>query len=278
MEKNDLIENLQTLGIPRREAEVYLALLQKSDFTAPEIAKITSVTRTKSYEILQNLVKKGLCTEHYRNGVKTFSCINPEIVMEGIKSEYDKKKKVADEVQQKLFEIHESGTGENNPLDYIEVLTDGATIKERWQTIQSGTEKELLIFTKPPYTGTLEDNIDSQSDVMHKGITYKSIYEYKDAITPAGQEELAAIVESYINLGEEARLIDELPMKLVISDETITMFALNDRISLEPSITTMLVNHPSFAFAMKKMFQAIWENSLTLDEYREKTLVNKTTS
>jgi HTH-type transcriptional regulator, sugar sensing transcriptional regulator len=56
-------------------------------------------------------------------------------------------------------------------------------------------------------------------------------------------------------------------MKLVISDVTITMFALNDRISLKPSITTMIVNHPSFAFAMKKVFEAIWNSSITLEEY-----------
>jgi sugar-specific transcriptional regulator TrmB len=44
----EIIDNLQYLNIPRREGEVYLALLQKKEFTAPEISKITSVSRTKS--------------------------------------------------------------------------------------------------------------------------------------------------------------------------------------------------------------------------------------
>ncbi len=69
---NDLIEKLQKLGLSKRESEIYIALLKKKEFTAPEIGKITSVSRNKSYEILQSLVKKNLCTEKYKNGTKVF--------------------------------------------------------------------------------------------------------------------------------------------------------------------------------------------------------------
>jgi sugar-specific transcriptional regulator TrmB len=47
-----LIDKLQKLGLSKRESEIYLALRKRKEFTAPEIGKITSVSRNKSYEIL----------------------------------------------------------------------------------------------------------------------------------------------------------------------------------------------------------------------------------
>ncbi len=59
-------------------------------------------------------------------------------------------------------------------------------------------------------------------------------------------------------------------MKLAIIDEHITMLALNDPISLTPSITTMIVTHPSFATAQKEVFNSYWQKSVTHEEFINK--------
>ena len=43
------------------------------------------------------------------------------------------------------------GQKERDPLDYIEVLRDRAAINERFDELQAGIEREILVFTKPPY-------------------------------------------------------------------------------------------------------------------------------
>jgi sugar-specific transcriptional regulator TrmB len=263
----ELIEKLQYLDIPRREGEVYLALLHKKEFTAPEISKITSVSRTKSYEILQNLVKKGLCSESFRNGMKVFSCTDPKIVIENIKSEYEKRKSVADELQVTLNELFVKSENIESPLDYIEVLTDNEQIREKWLTIQKNTKKELIYFTKPPYVSDLDDNVENESDIIEKQVKVKSIYEYKDA----SQEEIDCLIktiEKYLKVGEEARILEELPMKLLVSDDNISMFTLCDRISMKTSMTSILVNHPSFTKAMREVFSSYWQKGITLEEFK----------
>jgi sugar-specific transcriptional regulator TrmB len=45
----ELRDKLGEFGLSKREAEVYIALLQKKEFTAPELTKITTITRTKIY-------------------------------------------------------------------------------------------------------------------------------------------------------------------------------------------------------------------------------------
>ncbi len=269
----DLIEKLQLLDIPRREAEVYLALLQKKEFTGPEIGKITSVSRTKSYEVLQNLVKKGLCNEIHRNGLKVFSAVNPKIVFENLLFGYEEKKKVADQLYQSLSAMYKEKEKDSSPLDYIEVLTDITQIRERFLTIQRNTKTELVGFTRPPYALPLENNINEATEIIKNKIICRSIYEYGSLKSNEEKMNLIKMIEKYQDAGEEAKIAKELPMKLIISDATITVFALNDRVSLLPSITTMIVDHPSFAIALKNVFESYWANSLSIEEFKNTIVI-----
>jgi HTH-type transcriptional regulator, sugar sensing transcriptional regulator len=263
----EFVEKLQYLGIPKREGEVFLALLQKNEFTATEISKITSVSRTKSYEILQNLVKKGLCKESYRNGIKAYSCIGPKIVIENILSDYEKKKRVADELLVTLNKLFKKNEKVESPLDYIEVLTDREQVKEKWFTILKNTKKELLVFTKPPYADILTNNVKRVEDIKKSNVVVKSVYEYKD-LTPKGTSNLIKTIELFQEIGEKAMILYELPMKLCICDETITMLSLKDKISLEPTTTTIVIEHPSFALAQKEVFNSYWQKGISIENFK----------
>ena len=263
-----LIEKLQLLDIPRREAEVYLALLQRNEFTAPEVSKITSVSRTKTYEILQNLVKKGLANQNYKNGIKIFSSVDPEIVMKNINTEYDRKKNIADNLQEELTQLQASQAGKSESLDYIEILTEKEQIKERWLSIQRSTKEELLLFSKSPYSFSLEDNLEHEKNLLKRNVEFKCIYEYADIKTEEEKNLFVSTLEKFEAIGEKIKIVDRLTMKLCISDSTITMLALNDRISLEPSITTMFVNHPSFAVSLRMVFLTFWSKGLSTEEFK----------
>ncbi|MBE0539565.1 MAG: hypothetical protein IH620_07620 [Ignavibacterium sp.] len=286
----ELITKLQQIGLTKREAEVYIALLQRKEFTAPELTKITTITRTKIYEILQNLVHKGICTESNRNGNKVFRSINPKIALKNIVNNYEQiveekkidfeqkqkidieqKRRAADLLEKELVSFHKNSSDSFEPFDYIEVLTDKRQIGEKWVDIQQRTKKELLVFTKPPYTTpSLEDNIEKEKEIFKKqNIVIKGLYEY-DGLSTEELKDLVKTVEIYQEIGEEARLIEKLPMKLVISDETLVMFALNDRISLKPNITSMVVDHPSYATALKKVFESYWADGVSIETFKKK--------
>jgi len=264
----DLIEKLQVLDIPRREAEVYLALLQKNEFTAPEVSKITSITRTKAYEVLQNLVKKGLASQSYKNGIKIFNSVSPDIVMKNISTEFDRKKYVADNLQEELMKLKAAQAGTSEPLDYIEILTEKEQIKDRWLSIQDNTKEELMLFSKSPYSFSLEENLDYEKNLLKRNVEFKCIYEYYDIKTQDEKDLFIATLEKYEEIGEQIKVVDKLTMKLCISDSTITMLALNDRVSLKPSITTMFVNHPSFAVSLKMVFVSFWSIGISPAEFK----------
>ncbi len=277
----DLLNGLQQIGLSRREAEAYLALLQKKEFSAPELSRITTITRTKIYEILQNLIRKGVCNESYKDGQKVYRGIKPQIALQNVISNYEKEieQKKSIEVEQKkhaaallesqLITLYSDNLDNSEPIDYVEILSDLGQIRERWNHFQKNTKKEILVFTKPPYTASLEDNIEVQSETLNKNkIIDKCIYEYS-GLSDKEIINLIKTIEAYERIGEESRIIKELPMKLAISDESITMLALNDRVSLTSGITTIIVDHPNFAKAQKAVFETYWERALPVEEFKK---------
>jgi hypothetical protein len=125
-----------------------------------------------------------------------------------------------------------------------------------------------LAFSKPPYTANLIDNVEDETGIITNNVKVRGIYEYK-GLDSDEISNLVRMIEAFQKIGEEARIIKELPMKLVVIDNTITMLALNDRITLKPSITTIIVNHPDFAKAQKEVFESYWAKSITIKELKK---------
>jgi len=268
---DEIIEELKKYGITKREAEVYVALLQKKDLTAPEVSKITSVTRTKCYEILQNLVKKKMCNENFKNGNKIFSSVDPKIALQNILSvqeiELNRKKESARNFGETLTKLYNEKEKFDSPLDYIEVISDAGTLKAKWMEFEKNMKEEFLVFVKAPYAPNMEDNIEEETETLSNKVVIKGLYEYGNLKTKEEIDNLIHFMKVYQNIGEEVRVYKELPMKLAIIDGTITMISLADRISMKPELTSMIVNHPSLADAMKTVFYTYWNMGMSVKEF-----------
>jgi len=271
-----MISKLQPLGITGREAEVYIAMLKNSALTASEISKITSVSINKIYEVLQNLVKKKMCTENYLNGVKLFRCIEPKIAFKNVFSIYEeeiaRKKNMYGELEESLMYLYRKEKNNKSPMDYIEVVSDRGWALDRILDIQANAEKEILFFSKPPYITKLDSNIENIQSACNNNVQVKSIYEAGHEENAEYIDNLLNLVEHYQSVGEEARIIKELPMKLAIVDESISIVSLMDNVTLKSELTTMIVHHPIFALSQKTLFEVYWSKAMTIEEYRRKNM------
>jgi HTH-type transcriptional regulator, sugar sensing transcriptional regulator len=278
-----MIKQLQQINLTAREAEVYFALLQKKEFSAPELTKITNVTRTKIYEILQNLINKGACTESYKDGQKIFQGIEPKIALQNIISnfelEFNQKKQAMLEqmnratnlLEKELANIYSNNKHKIDTIDYIEILSNRNQIKDRWFNLQQNAQHEIITFTKPPYVSPWGENASVlENAISKKKVHVKSIYESCGHMSSAElQTEFIDSMASYENIGEEIRILDRLPMKLSIIDEKFTLLALNDLVVMNPSITTIIITHTDFAMAHKEVFKSYWEKSIPLENFKK---------
>ena len=82
-------------------------------------------------------------------------------------------------------------------------------------------------------------------------------------------------MQRFIEAGEEARFVPELPLKLVIIDETIVMFGMEDPVAGSSDLTIVVVEHPSLAAVLKTAFDATWEQGLTFDQAYDRLVARR---
>jgi HTH-type transcriptional regulator, sugar sensing transcriptional regulator len=257
-----MIPQLTRLGLTSYEAKAYVALLRRDSSTAAEAARLGGVPRQRIYDVLATLVGKGLAIARPGTVVK-YAATSPEVALERLLTDHRRSlsdlERVAASLTEELTHAYEAGQEHTDPLEYIEVLRDKHAIDERFSELQDGVKREILVFTKPPYATPAQENVQGL-EVVRSHVA-RCVYEFSALEDPA----FADGVRRFIEAGEEARFVSELPLKLVIIDETIVMFGMEDPVAGASELTIMVVEHPALSKILKVAFDAVWAQGLTID-------------
>jgi sugar-specific transcriptional regulator TrmB len=269
-------DQLAQLGLTSYEAKAYLALLGRESSTAAQAARLANVPRQRIYDVLASLVDKGLAVK--RPGrVAKYAAEAPKLALERLVS--DQREQLAELERQTALLIEDlspafdAGQEHVSSLEYIEVPHDRRAINERFNELQTGIKHEILVFTKPPYaTPPQEQLVGLKVARTHDA---RSVYEFSVFDDP----DVAEGVRRFVETGEKARFVPELPLKLVIIDESIVMVGMEDPVAGSSEQTMMVVEHASLACILKIAFTALWEQGVTFDEaYEELELRQRRTA
>ena len=256
-------ERLVDLGLTTYEARAYLALLRRDSSTPADVARLARVPRQRIYDVLATLVHKGLVSQRPGPPAK-YAATAPDFAIERLllrrREELAELERNSREMIEALTPAFAEGQKERDPLEYIEVLRNRRAINERFGELQQAIEREILVFTKPPYATPPQENPEGIA-VTHSH-TARSVYEFSALDDP----DFGAGVRRFISAGEEARFVEKLPLKLVIIDETIVLFGMEDPVAGSTDLTLAVVEHPALAQLLKIAFEAVWEQGITIDE------------
>jgi HTH-type transcriptional regulator, sugar sensing transcriptional regulator len=257
------VDRLVRIGLTRYEARVYVALIRRDGSTAADMARLTGVPRPRVYDVLASLVAKGIAAERPGLAAK-YVAIDPRQAMtrlvEAHEQELDLLRGDARTVADELAPAFAEGNRHHDPLDYVEVIRDRDTVARRFDELQANVADELLAFSKEPAVVPVDQNVVGMKAAAEHLV--RSIYEFpllRDAVRRAG-------VRRFVEIGEQARFVPELPMKLAIIDERIVMFALPDPIAGRDDLTSVIIEHAALARSLKVAFEAVWQTALTVDE------------
>ena len=272
MENGELVGQLTRLGLTSYEAKAYLTLIRRDSFTAAQVARQSGLPRQRIYDVLGSLVQKGLAVSRPGNVVK-YAATPPELAIDLLltahRDELSRMERDARGMVSDLKPAYEAGQVHTDPLEYIEVLRDRRAINERFAELQSAVKKEILVFTKPPYATPPQENVEGLEVIQtHEA---RSLYEFSVFDDPA----VMRGVQRFVEAGEDARFVPELPLKLVIIDETIVMFGMEDPVAGSADLTIVVVEHQSLAKVLKTAFDAIWQTGLTFEQAHELLVARK---
>src|SRR6056297_1626851 len=123
--QKDFLKELKEFGLNSYEAKIWAALLSRGVSTAGELSDIANVPRSRSYDILESLEKKGFIIMKIGKPIK-YIAVSPEEVVDRVKKnvQTDAESKIAalkkledSDVLSELNLLHNKGVDMVDPTD-----------------------------------------------------------------------------------------------------------------------------------------------------------------
>ncbi len=89
---HDMIRKTKSFGLNTYEVKIWTALLSRAVSTAGELSDIANVPRSRSYDVLESLEKKGFVVMKLGKPIK-YLAVPPKEVMERVKTQIENKTK-----------------------------------------------------------------------------------------------------------------------------------------------------------------------------------------
>jgi len=257
--KLDLIKKLKGyFDLNIYETKVWLALLSKGISSAGEIAEISGVPRSRTYDVLESLEKRGFVIQKLGKPVK-YIAVKPEVVIEKLKNNTTTEAEeriqtlstLKDTVEYKeLKELHNTGI---EPIKNHELST---SIK--------GRSNLYLQMKSIMESATRTVHITSSAFELTKKMkmfkeTFAKLNKRKvDIKVMIGDDEAEAKKLSK-KLGVEVRS-RPINARFVISDRTELIFTIKPTNVHEDFDYGVWINSPFFTNSLAYMFEAAWKN------------------
>ncbi len=258
-------EQLMALGLNRYEAATYLALLEHRGFTPVQVAARAGIPRQRIYDVLASLCTRGLAIERHSDGQRCYFAVDPAVALPALLDERQRQFEreqaaLADNMQNllaNLSPIFTAGHNQIDPLDYVDVLLDRRLVVERAVTLAHSAQREICVCFKLPLLGDRATNFAEVAEPLRRGVRYRALYE-RAALADA---ELQTWVRQFVHWGQQARLVETLPLKVNLYDQRIALLSLQDPITGTLSLTALCVTHPNFSAFLQGAFEQLWRDA-----------------
>ncbi len=243
------------------EVKVWTALLSKGMATAGELSDMSDVPRSRSYDVLESLEKKGFIIMKIGRPIRYLAVQPSEIVKrvkKALKDRSEQEIKSIDNVQttdvfSELNLLYKQGIEHVDPTSIAGSFKGRTNVYDHILTLMGNATKEVCI-------ATTSEGLSRKAEYMKSILKKLSANNVEIKVAAPLKTEKAK--ESAKELSEFAKVKDiDLDARFVIVDGKDIVFMVNhDKEVHESADTGLWVNSPFFANAMKGMFTNAWSS------------------
>ena len=242
------------------EVRVWTALLSRGVSTAGELSNISDVPRSRTYDILETLEKKGFIVMKLGKPIK-FVALKPEEVVERVKrnliKEADDKSKRLDklkteEILTELSSLFKQGVKFVEPSDLSGSLKGRQNLYNHLDMMIREAEKTITIVTTAPgLNRKLDALLPSLEKAKKRGVKIR-IASQIDANNKQIAKDLSKVAE--------IKQMDKVRARFAIVDGQQLLFMILDDESVHPNYDVAIwLSTEFFASAMEQLFEVAWK-------------------
>ena len=240
MQNNAIVKILQDLSLTEYEAKALVSLFKYDESDAPTLSRNSEIPKTRIYDVLEKLKKRGLVLEVYGRP-KKFKAIEPNEIFKNLVSEKSKE------------------------VEALGRRVDDILAKENWKLHMSNTKERILqVKDIKDYNKLLAQELDTAKREIY-GFThlderhpaFKNIMARKDLSVKIISRPLTKNLDfpKHISVQEADNTLDAF-----VLDSKKVILALNDlSIKNKAYNLTIQENNPSLAKALLNHFNSFWK-------------------
>lgn len=267
--KEEFLGRLRKIfGLNLYEVKVWTALLSRCVSTAGELSDISSVPRSRTYDILESLEKKGFVIMKLGKPIK-FVALKPEEVVERVKRNVvrdaqDMSKRLEElkgsDVLEELTTLHTTGIKYIEPTDLSGAVRGRNNIYNHMDMMIRGANKHVTIATTAEGLGRKFESLKSAIEkAKKKGVSVR----IAAPVTPKNYS-----VAKELNKIAEVRS-GKIKSRFTMIDGKELMFLLLDDEDVHPNYDVgVWVNSPFFASALGQIFEHSWDKMTPLNKVK----------
>ncbi len=257
--QKEFLNKLKDFGLNTYESKLWTALLSRGVSTAGELSDIANVPRSRSYDVLESLERKGFIVMKLGKPIK-YIAVAPEEVLERVKKkiteESDKQLKNMEELKSgevidELKLLHTQGIELVDPTDISGCVKGRKNLYDHLEGAIKKAESSIIIMTTAKgFIRKTEALKSALSKAKARGIKIRiGVTSSKDIVKKVQEMSKIADIKSS----------DVKARFCLIDGKEITFMLLNDEEVHSSYDVGVWVNSKFFTSALEALFDAEWK-------------------
>ncbi|MFJ5302613.1 winged helix-turn-helix transcriptional regulator [Streptomyces sp. NPDC088350] len=247
---------LGAIGLDEAHESAYRALVSVGAADVPDLARRLTLGEYDTERALRRLERHGLAAQSSARPGRWVAA-PPGVALGALLTRRRHELEQAELAAALLAEEYRASAAETAVHDLVEVVSGAAAVTQRFLQLQLGASEEVCaLVTGNPVAVTGMEN-DAEEQAVGRGVRYRVVLERAVLDLPDGITELTAAV----GRGEQVRVVDRVPTKLVVADRTLAMVPLTSH-TAEPA--ALVVHASGLLELLCGLFESVWRNALPL--------------
>lgn len=244
----NLLAWLESAGLDKRRAEIYLAALSLGEATAGDLAKTMNMNRTAVYDNLRVLEERDYVQTVNRGKRKVFLPLHPKELYKKIESQKEQLKDLLPDFM--------AAYAEETKRPFVQLHTGPLAAREIYEDILRTTKDEYVYFSPPELTLQTVDQSYMKQWVerrVKKGLRSRSL-----RVKAKNIKNIPVFTEEHNYLRQIRYLPGYMDLKasIYVYEHSVGV------VSTKKEGAAFVIHSPDLAFSLKQLFEFMWGVSM----------------
>lgn len=250
---------LAAAGLSPLEERALRTLLRWGELRISDLMAELGLTVDEGDDLVDRMVSAGLVTAS-PPPARIVAALPPELSVGRRLRAHQRELDLARESLVHLVEAHRAAIRTSTGADLIEIVRGRFAIRQQLRSLQDNAATEMLWLCRAGQVAMSSAENTEEMDALARGVRYRVVYERALLEEPG----MIASVELSTAAGEQARAVQEVPVRLAIADRRVAICPL---VPVDPGVTeptAAIIKDSTLLQALLALFDHVWAGGVPL--------------